>query len=430
MNEYESLILIYSTDNHTFVWAIPPKGTSHFAIAPMNKRDIWKAVTNIRKSLDPDPMPVLIGGIPAFNINRAYELYEELLIPVREGWKDAKKLIIVSPGALSKLPFSVLPTKHVNLSDNKDTLFAQYRKVPWLIRDVSIIRLPAASSLVTLRKFINTNPPAKEFLGFGDPLFNLNQLKMSDYETTDTDTNVNNRGGQLHVRGVRTTETGQIDNISAHSIGLESLIRLPDTAEELKSIANILNVNHTGNIYLRKEASEHQVKHMVLFDRRIIAFASHALLPGDLDGLHEPAIALSSPTVTGNIQEDGLLTLQEIVKLKLNADWVVLSACNTGAGIDSGSDAISGLGRGFFYAGTRAILASMWSIETTSAKVLTIEMFKSQKQNATLSRSEALRQSMLKLIDEKGFKGRKKGRIIASYAHPFFWAPFVIFGDG
>jgi len=106
---------------------------------------------------------------------------------------------------------------------------------------------------------------------------------------------------------------------------------------------------------------------MDLTDRKIIAFATHALVPGDLDGLDEPALALSSPEVTGD-KEDGLLTMGEIMKLKLNADWVILSACNSGASNGAGQEAVSGLGRAFFYAGTRSLLVTLWPVETTSAK--------------------------------------------------------------
>ena len=167
---------------------------------------------------------------------------------------------------------------------------------------------------------------------------------------------------------------------------------------------------------------------MDLSDRQVIAFATHALVPGDLDGLDQPAIALSAPTVT-NDNEDGLLTMGEVLKLKLNADWVVLSACNTGASDGAGAEAVSGLGRAFFYAGTRAILVSMWPVETTSAKKLTTGLFMYQKENPKLSRARALQKSMLSLIDSPGIKDEISGKIIASYAHPLFWAPFTIIGD-
>ena len=181
-------------------------------------------------------------------------------------------------------------------------------------------------------------------------------------------------------------------------------------------------------IFCEGNASKHKVKTVNLLNRRVIAFATHALVPGDLDGLDQPALALSSPSVTGD-PEDGLLTMWEIMKLKLNADWVVLSACNTGASEGGGTEALTGLGRAFFYAGTRSVLASMWPVETTSAKKLVSDIFRNQRSDKTLSRAGALRKSMIGLIDDSTLIDQATGNIIASYAHPLFWAPFVMVGD-
>jgi len=132
--------------------------------------------------------------------------------------------------------------------------------------------------------------------------------------------------------------------------------------------------------------------------------------------------------VTGE-SEDGLLTMGEIMKLKLNADWVVLSACNTGASEGGGTEALTGLGRAFFYAGTGSILASMWPVETTSARKLVTGIFEAQKTDASLSRSQALRKSMLHLLNTERFVDPATCKIVASYAHPLFWAPFTIVGE-
>jgi CHAT domain-containing protein len=167
---------------------------------------------------------------------------------------------------------------------------------------------------------------------------------------------------------------------------------------------------------------------MNLSDRRVVAFATHALLPGDLDGLNQPALALSSPSVTQDA-DDGLLTAEEILKLNMNADWVVLSACNTGAADGAGSEAVAGLGRAFFYAGTRAILVSMWPVETTSARKLTTALFRYQRKDQKLSKAYAFRKSMLDLIMGPGLRDDGGNKIIASYAHPLFWAPFILMGD-
>ena len=118
-----------------------------------------------------------------------------------------------------------------------------------------------------------------------------------------------------------------------------------------------------------------------------------------------------------------LLTLDEILSLKLDADWVVLSACNTAAGDGTGAEAVSGLGRGFFYAGTRALLATHWPVESVSARLLVTETFEQQAQHPGMGRAQALRASMLALMGQQSSEG-------FSYAHPLFWAPYALFGDG
>ncbi len=167
---------------------------------------------------------------------------------------------------------------------------------------------------------------------------------------------------------------------------------------------------------------------MDMSGRQVIVFATHGLVPGHVNGLTQPALALSSPKVAG-VEGDGLLTMEEILKLKLDADWVVLSACDTASGRGAGAEAVSGLGRAFFYAGARALLVSSWPVETTSAKALTTDLFRRQATEQGLSRAEALRQTMLALIDGPGRIG-DDGRTVFSYAHPLFWAPFILVGDG
>ncbi|MFH1857974.1 MAG: CHAT domain-containing protein [Candidatus Omnitrophota bacterium] len=301
--------------------------------------------------------------------------------------------------------------------------------VPWLIRKVSITRQPSVSSFITLRNIPAGDPDRKTFVGFGDPIFNMTQLALAEGATYGRPKGPESGEDRLHVRGIRITEKGDLDRANIPSLQLSHLNRLPDTSEEIMSIASALGADLSQDIFLGKKASERQVKIMSLSDRRIIAFASHALVPGDLDGLSQPAIALASPSVTGD-NEDGLLTMEEILELKLDADWVVLSACNTGAAEGAGAEAVSGLGRAFFYAGTRAILVSMWPVETTSAKELTTGLFKYQKEDKTLSRGKALQKSMLDLIDNTVLRDKGTGKVIASYAHPLFWAPFIIVGDG
>src|ERR1700682_2792396 len=121
--------------------------------------------------------------------------------------------------------------------------------------------------------------------------------------------------------------------------------------------------------------------------------------------------------------------MDKILGLKLDADWVVLSACNTAAGDGAGAEAVSGLGRAFFYAGARALLVTNWPVETSAARLLTTDTFRRQAAEPALPRAEALRQAMLALIDGPGVVDAQ-GRVVFSYAHPIFWAPFSLVGDG
>ena len=194
-------------------------------------------------------------------------------------------------------------------------------------------------------------------------------------------------------------------------------------------MALALNADLAQEVFLRERASEKTVKALNLTSYRILVFATHGLVPGDLDGLLQPALALSSPAVTGHPDEDGLLTMSEILAQKLDADWVVLSACNTGAGEGAGAEAVSGLGRSFFYAGARSLLVSNWPVETSSAKTLTTSIFQNQSDNPDLSRAKSLQKSMVNMIDGPGYQDAD-GATVFSYAHPIFWGPFSLIGDG
>jgi CHAT domain-containing protein len=427
LNSKEALLFIYGGRNKTYVWAIPSQGRVQFSKLELTSNNIKEIVSKLRKALDPEPHT--LGDIPKFDLNLSFDLYTRIFQPVAAGWIGSDDLIIITSGPLSQLPFSVLPTAPIVHATEKEILFSNYRHVPWLIRTASLTRLPSVSAFTSLRVIPEGSADRKPFVGFGDPLFDI---ERSTIELSRKDKRVEKPGDQnvpIFARGIRVTKNGYLDEAQISSCKLQDLNRLPDTAEEIVGIAMTMGADLEQDVFLGERASESRIKNMNLSDRRVIAFASHGLVPGDLDGLDQPAIALSSPLVTGET-EDGLLTMSEIMTLNLDADWIVLSACNTGAADGTGAEAISGLGRAFFYSGTRAILVSMWSVETTSAKLITTGLFRSQKENSTLSRARALRSSVLKMIDNEHLKEKETGRIIASYAHPLFWAPFIIVGDG
>ena len=196
---------------------------------------------------------------------------------------------------------------------------------------------------------------------------------------------------------------------------VRDLTRLPDTADELRTMASYLGADE-GSIYLQDRATETVVKSLPLQDNRVVAFSTHGLVSGEL-ALVEPALVLTPPE-EGSEHDDGLLTASEIAQLNLDAEWVILSACNTASGDTKGAEGLSGLAKAFFYAGARALLVSHWPVESHSATALTQGMFEELKAHPELGRAEALRRSMLALVAND------------NYAHPAFWAPFVVVGEG
>jgi CHAT domain-containing protein len=314
----------------------------------------------------------------------------------------------------------------VELDD--EPLFSSYRNVPWLARTHAVTTVPSAAALRTLRNLPAGKPNRSELIAFGDPYFSKEQQVEADkVDAAEKSVQVADAGGAV-MRGMPLKRRSSPKLEGVDSAELAMLPRLPDTAEELKSIALALQADPSKVLNLGKAASEQAVKTLDLSGFKVLAFATHGLVPGELNGLTQPALALSSPAVTGN-EGDGLLTMEEILGLKLDADWVVLSACNTGAGAGAGAEAASGLGRAFFYAGTRALLVTNWSVHSQSARELVTDLFKRQAQDPKLSRGEALRQAMMALADGQGYLGAN-GKTEFAYAHPLFWAPYSIIGDG
>ena len=342
-------------------------------------------VAALRRALD--PQAATLGDIPDFDMARSHALYKALLAPVRSGWKDADSLLIVAHGALGQLPFSVLVTEPVTLAKASGAMFSNYRKIPWLARSHAVTVLPSVSSLAMLRKIPPPRPGRRNFVGFGDPLFSKAQAIAAEIEAAaPVRVAALTSRGVLAVRGlpVRLRAAPKLEGVSSADLSL--LPRLRDTADEVRSIALAMKADLTRDVFIGARASEGMVKRLNLSGYRVLAFATHGLVPGDLNGLTQPALALSAPEVTGEKEGDGLLTMGEILSLRLDADWVVLSACNTASGNGAGAEAFSGLGRAFFYAGTRAVLVSNWPVETTSARVLTTDLFRRQAEERSLTR--------------------------------------------
>jgi CHAT domain-containing protein len=175
------------------------------------------------------------------------------------------------------------------------------------------------------------------------------------------------------------------------------------------------------------DATEARVKQSRLDQYRIVYFATHGLVAGELDRVgksrSEPALALTFPDRATEL-DDGLLQAAEISALKLNADWVVLSACNTAAGGAIGAEALSGLARAFLYAGARSLVVSHWPMADDATAKLMTTLFAVAKDEPYLSHAEAMQKAMLSLIGSKD-----SNAFGIPDAHPALWAPFVVVGE-
>jgi CHAT domain-containing protein len=394
------------------------------SVAPLGRQELKNHVDLLRRALSPNVQT--LGDVPAYDVSAGYGLYQQLLEPVAAAWKGKERLLVVADGPLGTLPFAVLPTADVPLAPDDATLFDGYRQVPWLAREVAVARLPSVASLIALRR-TKVDPEGRyAFIGFGDPWFDPTAEQVVAASTRGVMRGVTPAEQPIQLRNLPQTR-------AADSATLASLPRLPDTADEILAVAETLGANLDRDVYIGLEASERRVKILnesgELKKYRTLSFATHGLVPGDLDGLVKPALAMAAPTLEeAELGDDGLLTSDEILGLRLDADWVVLSACNTAAADGAGAEAVSGLGRAFFYAGAKAILVSSWAVHSDATRLLMTELFARYAASGNRGRAEALQTAMSHLIDQGGFEA--DGQTIFSYAHPIFWAPFMIVGDG
>lgn len=411
----ESLLALHLAGDRVFVWLAGREGPVAFHSTD-ERAAIEAEIRLLRRALDPNSAGIR-DHILAFDVAAANRLYQRLIQPLVPALAQVQSLVVVANGALQELPLGVLLTEAHATAPDTAVYFREYRAAPWLAKRYAIAQAPSLNAFLSLR----SRPAGREgriaFAGFGDPIFSKEQAATTPALTAA----VSLRGAQIALRSA--PQTWALD-----SAKLARLPRLPDTAEEIASIARTLGAIPDRDTYLGARANESEVKRADLSNRKVLAFATHGLVPGELNGLTQPALALTSPDVAG-AEGDGLLTMEEVLGLKLDADWVVLSACNTASGQGAGSEAISGLGRAFFYAGARALLVSSWPVETVSAKLLTTRIFELQSKEPGLARAEALRRSMLELV-ERGEALGPDGKPAYSYAHPLFWAPFSVVGEG
>lgn len=400
----EALIFIASDDSRTITWAITPD-TMDWARVAVGEDDLAAAVRLLRESLRPDAARAVetIGAdttIAPFDRFAAYDLYRDVLRPVSHVFRDSDHLLIVADGPLSSLPFSLLVTAPPEGADDSAVALAT---TDWLIRDHALTTLPSVPALATLRAGELRPQASRAFAGFGDPEVGRAPGLGSGAGTDGTGNGAVDSGDGLYA------DLAQWANLSP----------LPGTRSELTALAGLLGAAPETDLFMGAAATEARVKAADLSDVDIIAFATHGLLADSLPGLDEPALVFTPPRHASAV-DDALLTASEAAALTLNASLIILSACDTAASDGTpGAQGLSGLAQAFIYAGARALLVSHWPVDDSAAARLTTGMIREMQDGAP--RAQALRISTLALMDDAANP---------MLAHPRFWAPFVIVGEG
>jgi CHAT domain-containing protein len=389
LNPGEALVSFMLGRKESYAILIKKSGLDVIRI-PLSESAIKDSVQTLRKGLQPQA-----GGLGEFEVDEAFDLYKNLIDPFKTNLKDVDHLIINATGALASLPFSVLITK-----DDPDAGHEITVKTAWLSRSFAISHIPSIQSFAALRKRADQKTAPRAFFGIGNP----------------------------RLDGSKSKSIGALDQLAGNCKSdapmpaqmIRALAPLPDTNKEIQSIAKLLDPDTLHPWLLGADATETGVRKMALDQYRILYFATHGLLPGELKCQAEPALVLTPPATTpASKSEDGLLQASEVATLKINADLVVLSACNTaGGGNKLGGEALSGLAESFFYAGARGLVVSHWQVPSEPTARLMTGMFSRVGTQFSTTSAKALSAAQYALsTDEKT-------------AHPYFWAAFTIVGDG
>lgn len=366
------------------------------------------------------------AGRNRFDLDRAHRLYRKLLGPFAGLLADKRHLMVAPDGALLGFPFQLLVTAPPP-SGVPET--EGYRRAEWLIRDHALSVLPTVASLRALRGLERGGARAPDpFVGFGDPLVGGDQAARCEgavAERAEDGAGTQRRASgtrpaALFRSGSRAGDGTAIADVRA----VRRLNRLPDTRCEVKAVAERLGADGDAR-FLGGAATEARVKRLsrsgALADYRMVLFATHGLVAGEA-GAAEPALVLTPPE-EGTAEDDGLLTAGEVAGLRLNADWAVLSACNTASGAHPQAESLSGLAQAFFYAGSRSVLVSHWPVYSGATADLVSASVAELARGSVRQRAEALRRAMLSFLDPATHPDPEA-------AHPSRWAPFSLVGEG
>lgn len=384
----EVYLNLYSGASAGYAFVVQPGGKLSATRLDITRAKTKSLIATLRRPFDASTPPERAGDLGGFDLAASRELYAAWLAPVKDQLQGATTVYISAGGPLASLPWSVLVTQPAK------TL----AEASWWVSQISPVQMPSASSLVLARTYAGQRAK-RPFFAFADPSFDGREVAPATAGTT---------------RGVRASALAP--NTAPQGAEYKSLNRLPETFDEARAIGASLDAGD-DSVIRGQAASRSRVMKENLSDVRVVEFATHGLLPGELPGMLRAGLALA---YEGQGTRDSVLTIDDIVGLRLNADWVILSACNTGLASGTAGDSMSSLARGFFAAGARTVLATQWAVESQSAKELTVGLFKSLGADPASSKADALSKTQREMI---------AGKYGALYKHPYFWAPFFISGD-
>jgi CHAT domain-containing protein len=355
------------------------------------------------------------GTLPAFDGQPLYALHELLVRPFSAEIAGSSQLVVVADGALRGIPFATLLETPVRQGPANSGVL---QGASWLIRRYSISALPTIDSLRLLG--VGRDHPVGRslpFAGFGAPVLTDSGDDLADavsrgLQLVAEKTNVKDPMAPVVLPGVAG------DSPIADVDLLRALPALPGTDQELGTLAAMLG-GSTAHLWLGPDATETNLKSQDLARFQVLAFATHGLRAGEIHPASEPGLVLTPPA-TGSAEDDGLLTASEVAELKLDADLVILSACNSGAStFGHQAEVFSGLARSFVYAGSRSVLASLWPVASDATVELMSNMAQHYRATPDLGWAQAQRLAVLAWLDDSDS---------VVEAHPGIWGPFVVFG--
>lgn len=385
----EALVIMHAGEENVTAALVPAKAQPFVWSVKISRREIATLVTRIRRGVD-----LSEGALPDFPAEAAFTLWSRLFGPVADRLNGHAHLVFSVDGPLQSLPLGVLVTQKPTAETVAPPDLGS-AALSWFARDRAISVVPSASMFVRQRAQDQPSRAKQAFLGVGNPVLApvRGASRRVDFDSLFT------------------------SRALADASILRQLASLPETADELKQIADALG-GDASSLMLGANATELAVRRAALADYRVLAFATHGLVAGALSGHVEPGLVLTPPD-KATAADDGLLSMSEIMELKLDADLVILSACDTATSDGRPrADGLSGLARAFFAAGARSLVVTHWAIPSEPAVKVTTGLVKARAAEAKTSWAEALRRSVTALMDSAD----------PGLAHPASWGAFQIVG--